>query len=377
MTWSRRQRFREGRRLDPTPSGLGYRANPVCFIRKDHSCGKIFGASKSCFVACPRNDELEPLLELITEKAAKHGVDAVIAVKERAYGQDIFCTKICGRIIESKFCLVVLDDTVMDGKNVPNPNVYYEYGLMTSLNKHIIPLQKEDLNLAFNIQSYDTIKYSSKNMGSELDRAIKDAMRTTDIKPEEKGGPLPQRELLRSFEVAGFDEKDDQWRLSSVIDDTGFIGFGLPDEGAYAYVGKVDDVGDMDEYLSDMKVVMYRTEKEAKALDSELAELAKLTKEQKERTSGQQYPRSYFSFRGRPLDVDDAKGQIDSRAAIRRKMQCVYIGFMMGPGLDASRFKEEAGNAVSKYPRFKLTLGDCQGIAFDGVEVRFQQIEKG
>jgi len=151
-----------------------------CFIRKDHECGKIKGASKSCFVACPKEDELEPILELISEKLSKVGIEAIIAVKERAYGQDIFCTKICGKIIESRFCIVILDDQIDDGRNIPNPNVYYEYGLMTSLEKHIIPLQKEDLTLAFNIQSYDTIKYNSRNIGTELDRAIRDAIRITE-----------------------------------------------------------------------------------------------------------------------------------------------------------------------------------------------------
>ncbi len=46
---------------------------------------------------------------------------------------------------------------------------------MTSLRKHIIPLQKDKLKLAFNIQSYDTIKYTDSNISSEIDRAIKDA----------------------------------------------------------------------------------------------------------------------------------------------------------------------------------------------------------
>ncbi|MCL4552307.1 MAG: hypothetical protein M1305_01950 [Candidatus Marsarchaeota archaeon] len=67
--------------------------NQQCFIRKDHSCGKLFGASKSCFIACPTQDDIETVLELISEKLSKAGVEPVIAVKERSYGQDIFCIK--------------------------------------------------------------------------------------------------------------------------------------------------------------------------------------------------------------------------------------------------------------------------------------------
>jgi hypothetical protein len=162
-----------------------FKVSEKCFIRKQHECGKVFGASKSCFIACPTQDELEPILELMSEKLSRAGIEPIIAVKDRAYGQDIFCTKICGKIIESRFCIVILDDAIVKEVNIPNPNVYYEYGLMTALRKHIIPLQKEDLKLAFNIQSYDTIKYSSKNVGVELDRAMKDAIKLTESQDKE------------------------------------------------------------------------------------------------------------------------------------------------------------------------------------------------
>ena len=67
-----------------------FKVNERCFIRKEHKCGKIFGASKSCFIACPDEEGLEPILELFSEKLAKVGIETTIAVKERAYGQDIF-----------------------------------------------------------------------------------------------------------------------------------------------------------------------------------------------------------------------------------------------------------------------------------------------
>ena len=76
-----------------------FRQIPQCLVRKDHPCGKFLGASKSCFVACPSSDDVEPVLALISEKLMKIGVEPVIAIKERAYGQDIFCAKICGKII--------------------------------------------------------------------------------------------------------------------------------------------------------------------------------------------------------------------------------------------------------------------------------------
>jgi len=242
----------------PSPPSFG--PNAWCFIRKNHPCGKLYGASKSCFIASPSEPELDPLLELISEKLTKQGVEPVIAVRERAYGQDIFCTKICGRIIESRFCLVILDDNIVGTTSVPNPNVYYEYGLMTAMNKHIIPLQKENLTLAFNIQSYDTVKYTPANMASELNRAIKDAMRLAEGKPAVGDqNQWSDRRVMRCLELAGFTPKDSQWFLDDVIADTGFVGFdsGVHQKG-YAFVAKVDKASQLSSILEDIPVLAYR-----------------------------------------------------------------------------------------------------------------------
>lgn len=250
--------------------------NEQCFIRKDHKCGKLFGASKSCFIASPTNDELEPILQLMSEKLSKVGIEPIIAVKERAYGQDIFCTKICGKIIEARVCIVILDDAMKEGKNIPNPNVYYEYGLMTSLHKHIIPLQKEDLELAFNIQSYDTIKYSARNIATELDRAIKDAIRITEAKEkDDKTTGLPEKTLRRKLELAGLELKDHEWVLAEAISDTNFKGFGQHQKGFYVYLGKIDDASEFHDYLDDLGVVLYRTEKKCEELERGLSEIEK------------------------------------------------------------------------------------------------------
>jgi len=108
MTW-KSSHFGDFRFLDNSRSISldSFRLNEYCFIRKGHKCGKNFGASKSCFIACPENDELETVIALIMEKLTKEGYEPIVAVKERAYGQDIFCTKICGKIIESRFCIVI------------------------------------------------------------------------------------------------------------------------------------------------------------------------------------------------------------------------------------------------------------------------------
>ncbi len=253
MSWQRYTRNRSYP-FDSSMSGHSpFRVNKRCFIRKDHECGKVLAASKSCFIACPTDDELEPILELMSEKLMKHQIEPVIAVKERAYGQDIFCMKICGKIIESRFCIVILDDSIKEGTNIPNPNVYYEYGLMTALKKHIIPLQKDGQTLAFNIQSYDTIKYLPKNLSAELEDAIRDAIRNKESTGDEKeSADINDRAILRKLEIAGFVEKTSNWILNSAIDDTLCRGFGCDREEAYMFLGKIDTEEDMATYLEDL-----------------------------------------------------------------------------------------------------------------------------
>lgn len=277
-----------------------FREVSKCFVRKDHSCGKFLGASKSCFVACPSEEEVETILALIIEKLTKIGIEPVIAIKERAYGQDIFCTKICGKIIESQFCLVILDDTIelINGRKVsiPNPNVYYEYGLMTALGKHVIPLQKEGQELAFNIQTHDTIKYTPRNLSAELDRALKDAAKITE---EARAGYqreelMSLRLFIRSIEINGYQKKDYSWFLHDDISDTVFTGFEHPERRESLFFSLANDKDLLRSCLTDMQVIIKRLEsdhdeliKQVNSLDKEIKalELEKEKKEQQERST--------------------------------------------------------------------------------------------
>lgn len=354
-----------------------FRINEQCFIRKEHKCSKIFGASKSCFIACPTDDELEPILELMSEKLMKVGIEPIIAVKERAYGQDIFCTKICGKIIESRFCIVILNDTVANNQNIPNPNVYYEYGLMTSLGKHVVPLQKDDLELAFNIQSYDTIKYSSRNIGSELDRAFKDAIRITESKEkEDRQVALPHKTLLRKLELAGLELKDDNWMLRDAISDTLFKGFGQYRENFYAYIGKIDDNEEFQTYLEDTDVVLYRTEKKHEELNDELTSL----KERKESITAEHQRmeeevavtgrRAGTSYRlGFDRDLRDIETKIDDLETKLSRMRTMFVGFVVNPQLDSEDFKKKVEQMIGQYQRYHLAVSTKDSIAFGDINV--------
>lgn len=364
--------------MEARPSTDSLPFNEQCFIRKDHRCGKLFGASKSCFIACPTDDDLEPILELMSEKLTKVGVEPIIAVKERAYGQDIFCTKICGKIIESRFCIVILDDTMEERRNIPNPNVYYEYGLMTSLRKHIIPLQKEKLALAFNIQSYDTIKYTSKNLAAELDRAIKDALRITEAK--EKGDRktnISEKTLLRKLELAGLDLRDHEWILADAIGDTYFKGFGQYEKRFYLYLGKIDNESEFQDHLDDLGVVLYRTEKKAEELEGTLSEARrrkrKFIAERKtvEEESHAAGARRILPSRRVSLDreLSSIEGAITDRKGKLELMSTIHVGFIINPTVNAEQFMAEAESLITEYKRYTLSCSSDDTITFGDIEI--------
>jgi hypothetical protein len=333
-----------------------FKANERCFIRKEHKCGKIFGASKSCFIACPTDDSLEPILELMSEKLGRSKIEPIIAVKERAYGQDIFCTKICGRIIESQFCIVILDDTIKENENIPNPNVYYEYGLMTALRKHIIPLQNDELELAFNIQSYDTIKYEARNIGTELDRAIKDAIKITESNEIQEKSPLSERTILRRLELNGFELKDREWVLSEVINDTDFKGYSHYETNSYLYLGKIDSEEELSDYLDDLGVVLYRTERHIEKLEKQLAFYEKQKLKEK---NPQSVPEKNIIYRSGPRNFGNMQKILDMAGKI-------IIGFIVGPDIDKTEFSEKSQDILDEYDRYELIFNDGDEIEIEG-----------
>lgn len=349
--------------------------NEQCFVRKQHSCGKMHGASKSCFIACPTDDDLEPILELISEKLKRLGIDPIIAVKDRAYGQDIFCTKICGKIIESRFCIVILNDLIENEIRIPNPNVYYEYGLMTSLRKHIIPLQKEDLNLAFNIQSHDTIKYNSRNIGTEIEIAIRNAIKLTE-KKENSDEILANKSLLRKLELAGFEALDKEWILSDVIEDTAFKGFKHSEKSLYAYVGKIDNPTEIQTYIEDLGVVIYRTEKKIKNLKEEIDKL----KEQREIIVRQingiiagasvifnnHAYKEASPFREKFLTIES---KIAGFEIVLRRASTIFLAFIVNPEIDLSKFSETSESLVKEYSRYIIIISQDRKIMFDDISI--------
>jgi uncharacterized protein Yka (UPF0111/DUF47 family) len=129
------------------------------------------------------------------------------------------------------FCIVLLNDVKSNESNelIPNPNVYYEYGLMTAMKKEIIPLQHSEHNLAFNIQGLETIKYTNENLVDELEKAIKKTLAIIEMTREteqlEIESDIYTRKIFWMLESKGFipQSRDSRDSLLDTSDNTVFM----------------------------------------------------------------------------------------------------------------------------------------------------------
>ena len=183
----------------------GNRIDENCLFRHQ-LCKRVLNKTRACFIACPNSDEIAFELEIIKQKLRDNKIKPYIAVDEREYQKDVFCEKICSKIIESMFCIVILNDVTNKNDNVlkPNANVYFEYGLMTALRKHIIPIQKEEQRLAFNIQSLDTLKYNAKNFPDEISNAIKSMLLKIEVTKQKRNLKSKHRNLEWILDEMGY-----------------------------------------------------------------------------------------------------------------------------------------------------------------------------
>jgi hypothetical protein len=80
-------------------------------------------------------------LGVIEEVLVGEELEPYVAVNNYVPGKDIFCRKICAKIIESRLCIALLTDAENEqGRRMPSPNVYHEYGMMVAWSKPVMPL---------------------------------------------------------------------------------------------------------------------------------------------------------------------------------------------------------------------------------------------
>jgi hypothetical protein len=118
-------------------------------------------------------------MTILQDLLEKKGIEAVEAGGRRSPGEHAFCVKICSKIITSQFCIVLLNSETKNGHESPNANVNMEYGLMMGFNKYILPFQREEQMLPFNVAGLDTLKYTNLNFQSLASSAIDQAILAT------------------------------------------------------------------------------------------------------------------------------------------------------------------------------------------------------
>lgn len=317
---------------------ISIKLNDRCLVRHQ-DCKRIFGGSRTCFVACPNSDEVALELEIIRQKLRAANIEPYIAVDQRDFQKDIFCEKICTKIIESLFCIVILNDVTHPSENIrkPNANVYYEYGLMTAFRKRIIPIQTAGHSLAFNIQSLDTLKYTQKDFPSQIEEAIRMTLLDLDSQPEEKE-KASQDNIEWSLDLMGLVRANERYgfRHERILasKSLGFQPFQRPRDGRLFYVGLFEMEDNEQDVLLRAKMLTLRIKNYCDQMTNDLTD-AKQTGE----------------GRPRPL-VEDRISDLDRLLAQLKKASLLIIK----KNLTSSTMFEKAYKASVKSIGFSLQI---------------------
>lgn len=170
------------------------RRNEICIIGLPR-CDFVFSSTRTCFIAYGFNEsslETSVLGKLLEERS----IQPVEAGGSLAPGQSAFCAKICSKIITSQFCIVLINNDNVDGKETPNANVNMEYGLMLGFNKYVIPFQRESQRLPFNVAGLDTVKYTNRDFERLAATAIDLAIDSTR---QDGPPPVPPDQVIQVF----------------------------------------------------------------------------------------------------------------------------------------------------------------------------------
>jgi len=119
-------------------------------------------------------------------------------LNEKSKGLDAFCDKICSKIREALFCIVMLNDPSAPRcaeLRVPSANVYYEFGMAVAQGKNVIPVIRRGLKLPFDVQHLDAIIYDNvDDLKKKLKKAIVATLRK---KPKEGKATRPNSDIVR------------------------------------------------------------------------------------------------------------------------------------------------------------------------------------
>ena len=152
--------------------------NEKCIIGLPQ-CGYAFQSSRQAFIAIPNDDDYKLELQILQGLLEEKRYNSYVALEQITPGQMAFCGKICAQIIQSQFCIAILNPSrhqTSKSVKIPNPNVHMEYGLMLGFHKYVLPFQHGSETLPFNVSPLDTIKYTNANFKQKANDAIDQAI---------------------------------------------------------------------------------------------------------------------------------------------------------------------------------------------------------
>lgn len=196
------------------------RRNEICVIGQPR-CDFAFSSTRTCFIAYGFEEStLE--MTILKKLLEKEGIQPLEAGGSLAPGQSAFCAKICSKVITSQFCIILLNNDKRKGQEIPNANVNMEYGLMLGFNKYVIPFQRAEQKLPFNVSGLDTIKYTNKDFEQKATTAIIEAITATaqeDVPTDSADQQLQMFFLGRNMLVAPLDSDGERniYRLGETV----------------------------------------------------------------------------------------------------------------------------------------------------------------
>ena len=172
--------------------------------------------------------------------------------------------------------------------------------------------------------------------------------------------------------MAGFNQRDDEWFLYNVVEDTNFKGFGQDnkdDKPFYLYLGKIDNTTEFQDYLSDLGIVIYRTEHKAKELQERLSSIEKNLGETKTELKEMKKGHVYQGISQREREIKNSESDIKDIKNKLFRMSTIFVGFIINPQLDTGEFLHKAEELIQEYDRYKLSLNSEDSILFDNISV--------
>ena len=157
-----------------------------CLISDIRPCPAT-NQTEQVFIIGSGSDEFKEDTNATIEVLEGFGFTGYFALlSDSSKGLDAFCDKICSKIQESLFCIVMLNDPTSAkcaDLRVPSANVYYEFGMAVALGKHVIPIIRKGLRLPFDVQHLDAIVYDNID---DLKRKLKKTIVATIKKAPKK-----------------------------------------------------------------------------------------------------------------------------------------------------------------------------------------------